>query len=285
VIARATCAALALVAGSLVTQPAAAQPTPEPAAPSPEAPPPPPAATTPPLWAPSPSSAQAPYGYVPIPIYWRDGAWHRLDDPPPEPLPAEILTTRDPLLPGGVTLASVGVLGAAIGVGLVARGGAAARVCGLSGCLKLPDTESQNNSVALLAGSLGMVAFGGAIALAGARGEHRARRSEGAMMVGMILTVLGTGAAIGGIAAAAGPYPNRASDDRETLATGYYAGGSGSGGTPVVLSLVALTCLSVGIPIWAVAGRARRGHRSATIDASTLDLLPFAGGASVRWTR
>lgn len=105
------------------------------------------------------------------------------------------------------------------------------------------------------------------------------------MMTGMIFTVLGTSAAIAGLAHAASAYPNRVSHPDETLADGYYYGPSQDGVTPMALGLVSLTCLAIGIPLWAVGARSRHRHRSAAVDASTLDLLPFAGGASLRWTR
>ena len=302
-IARAAGAALAILAGSLASSPAAAQPLPtgdtldapalQPVAPSlqdhlppvqdivplgqPAAPPQQPPA--PPWLGPPP-----PAGYVPWPMIFRDGAWRPFggfaEVDPPAP------TGRDPLYPTGITLGIGGLLTTALGIGLLAGAAPMHQVCGLSGCIGLPDREAQNYGAAVIAGGVTSAILGGGIAYFTRKGPPSARTSRARTAVGAVLTTVGVSVAASGLMNAAAPYADHAPIAGEVFPPNDFAQFTHSDGATVVFTLVSATFLAVGLPLWITgAGGAPPHGRRARDATDRLDLLPSAGGAALRWTR
>lgn len=309
--ARAALAALAILAGSLVTPLAAAEPPPplagppqaESAPPSAPAPPvdaPPVAAPpvySPPSYAPPgyappgyappgyappgyvPPGYEWPFVYAPWPIVWHAGEV-RSEASSREPPPR--LPSRDPMLTAGIALGVAGILTTALGAGLFVSAGSSQTTCGLSGCIELPDRRDRSAAAAVIAGGIGGALFGGAVAIGGARGPVPARRSNAAMVTGLVFTALGVGAAAGSVMQKA-MFPGRDPRPGEAFPPGTSREAALHSTTPIALALTAGTCFAVGIPLWLTG--ARRRSKDARAAASALDLLPSAGGAALRWTR
>lgn len=270
-IARAAFAALAISVSSLASSSAAAQPAPPPPAPF----------AAPPQWIPLPP----PPGYAPAPMIFRDGAWRPFvgftDVEPPPSLPSG----RDPLFPTGVTLGIGGVLTTALGVGLLASAASSMKVCGLSGCLRFPDTESQNYAAGLLAGGVTAAVMGGTVAYFSVNRLSPARTSNTRTVIGVALTTAGVAVAMSGVVNAATPYGDRPPIPGEVFPQDYYPRTSHTSGATLMFTLVSAGFLAVGLPMWITGARAPFRHRRARDAASRLDLLPSAGGAAIRWTR
>lgn len=298
---RAACSALALLAGALASLPAAAQlPSPEPrASPSLQEPAPALQEPAPSLQVPAPSLQEPapslqplspsllgpppPPGYVPWPLIFRDGAWRPVggfaDVEPPPP------SGRDPLYPTGITLGIGGLLTTALGIGLLARAGASHEVCGLSGCIGLPDREAQNYAAGLIAAGATSATFGGALAYFGGKGPPSARTSGARTVIGATLTTIGVSVAASGLVNAATPYTERATLQGEVLPPNEVGQLPHSGGATVIFTLVSATFLAVGLPLW-ITGASSPSRRLRPYEATNrLDLLPSAGGAALRWTR
>ncbi len=301
-IARAACAALAILVGSLASSRAAAQspPSPEPSAARPPEPPasaleaPSPASERPsPSLQPPPSSLQpppllpglppVPAGYVPWPLIFRDGAWRpfgAIAEVDPSAPPA-----GDPLYPTGITLGIGGLLTTALGVGLLVGAGSLHHVCGLSGCLGLPDREAQNYGAAVLAGGATAAIFGGATAYFSGKGPPSARRSNPRTVVGAVFTTVGVSVAASGLMNAANPYRNRVPIAGEVFPPGEFVQQPYTTGATLIFTLVSATFLAVGLPLWITGAAAPRGGLRSRDAENRLDLVPSAGGAALRWTR
>lgn len=286
-IARAASAALALLAGSLVASRAAAEPPP-PLAVSPSAESAPPGAPVAPVDAPpvvAPPGYAAPGypppGYAPpSPMIWRDDAWYEAGTSADVPRPP----ARDPLFATGIVIGVTGILTTALGTGLFVSGSSAQETCGLSGCIDLTDRRKSSAAAAVIAGGVGATLFGGALAFAGARGPVPVRRSNARMVAGLVFTALGAGA-LGGSVAQAALYRGSAPLPGEVFPSGDAVRSAHGGASPVSLLLTSATCFAVGIPLWLTGARVRAPAREARAAASSLDVLPSAGGLALRWTR
>jgi hypothetical protein len=322
VIARAAAAALAIVAGSLVAPPAAAEPPPPLTAPPPAesaaplAPAPPvdaPPVDAPPVYAPPayPQPGYAPPGYgppsyvppgygppiyvppgvapppyvpqgmfAPRPLIWRDGGWYEVvvpSGPPPRP-------PRDPLFATGIVLGATGLLTTAIGVGVLVSASGNMETCGLSGCIDLPDRQVRSAGAATLAAGISATIFGGAVAIRSGRGPAPARRSNFRTVTGVIFSALGASVASGAVAQAA-LYRGHDSLPGETFPDGYTSSAAHGAAAPTALAITSLVCFAVGIPLWLTGAKEPAPREDARATASSLDLLPSAGGLALRWTR
>ena len=321
-IARAASAALAMLAGSLVTPLAAAEPPP-PLAASPQAesaPPVAPAApveappaVAPPSYAPPayPRPIYAPPGYGP-PVYVPPGYGPPIYVPPgsappgyapqgndaPRPLiwrdggwyevpfvpePSR-RPTRDPMLAAGIVVGVTGLLTTALGVGLFVSSSADQETCGLSGCIGLPDRKGRSVAAAVIAGGVSGALFGGALAISGGRGPVPERRSHGRAVAGAIFTALGVSAASGAVAQAA-LYRGHDPLPGEVFPSGYSADSAYGASAPTALALISIVCFGVGIPLWLTGASEPTPRKDARVVASEIELLPSAGGLALRWTR
>ncbi|MEP7125221.1 MAG: hypothetical protein ABJE95_30100 [Byssovorax sp.] len=266
-IARAACAALGIVAGALASTSASAQPLPDA---------PPPAKAAPPAGPLAPAA-------TPWPLIFRDGSWRPfggfVEIPPPPP------TGRDPLYATGITLGIGGLLTTALGVGLLVQAGSSMKICGLSGCIALPDRESQNYAAALLAGGVTGTIFGGTTAYFGAKGPASPRTSSGRTVAGVALSTIGFSLAASGLINALTPYTDHAAIHGEVFPLNDYAQSPHPAGASVMFTLVSAAFLAVGLPLWVTGAKAPFRPDSARDAANRLDFIPSAGGAALRWTR
>jgi hypothetical protein len=321
VIARAASAALAIVAGSLVTPLAAAEPPPPLASPqaesapsiAPAAPVEAPPAAAPPMLAPPayPPPIYAPPGYgppvyvppgygppiyvlpgyappayapqgkdAPRPLIWRDGAWYEVPfTPEPSRRPS-----RDPLFATGITLGAAGLLTTALGVGFFVSTTSNQESCGLSGCIPLPDRQGRSGAVVALTSGVSATLFGLAVAMHGARGPVPDRRSHGRTVAGVIFAAVGVSAASGAVAQAV-MYRGHDPLPGEVFPVGSSQEAAYGASAPTALALVSVVCFGVGIPLWLTGAAAPAPRNDARAAASSLDLLPSAGGLALRWTR
>jgi hypothetical protein len=211
---------------------------------------------------------------------FRDGAWHPVGeaaDLPPRP------PVLDPLIPTGIALGVSGLLTGAIGVGWLASSGSSSTVCGLSGCIGFSDPEAQSSAVAVIAGGTAAALLGGTLAYLGSKGPTPPRRSNTRMVIGVAFTTLGISTAIAGVANALAPYQRRGSIPGEVSPFEDFGGSFNSSSENLMFTLSAVACVGVGLPLWITGARAPSSRNRAS--ASSLDLLPSAGGAALRWTQ
>ena len=104
------------------------------------------------------------------------------------------------------------------------------------------------------------------------------------MVTGLVFTALGLGAASGSVMQAVMRKGTEPSSD-QTFPTGFSSGASRDDSSPAALALLAGVCFAVGIPLWITGARSRPRPEDARFAASSLELLPSAGGAALRWTR
>ncbi|MEM9877102.1 MAG: hypothetical protein AAF928_19545, partial [Myxococcota bacterium] len=158
----------------------------------------------------------------------------------------------DPMLPTGVTMASVGGVGALAGVIMLARsGGQGVETCGLSGCFVVVDQGYRASGIAMLTSGLVLGTVGAGVALGGATGPPRRRHSDPMVVAGSTLTGLGlASAAAGGAAWLSWSQTHRPSGGSRHV-------GDDSDVFPWAVTLLGVggASLAAGIPLW-VAGAA-----------------------------
>jgi hypothetical protein len=189
----------------------------------------------------------------------------------------------DPMLPAGIAIVAGAAALGAVGVATLVQAGSSGELCGLSGCLGVPDRDGQNHSAAVLGISAGMAVVGGAAALAGASGPVKhVRKSERRMVTGVVFTSVGVGAAIGSLVEYVAPYAAR---QHEYGGYGYehagYSDGSSNQVASAAMGVSAAAFLAIGIPLWAGGARSRKATADGAL--ATPDVLPSRGGARVRW--
>jgi hypothetical protein len=216
-------------------------------------------------------------------MIFRDGAWRPFggfaDVEPPPP------TGRDPLYATGITLGAGGLLTTALGIGLLAAAGPMHKVCGLSGCIGLPDREAQNYAAAAIAAGATSAIFGGAIAYFTRTGPRSARTSETRTLFGAALTTIGVAFAASAVMNAATPYTDHAPITGEVFPPNEFPQFAHPQGATLTFGLLSATFCAVGLPLW-ITGASAPSHRYRSRDAANrLELLPSAGGAALRWTR
>jgi hypothetical protein len=218
---------------------------------------------------------------------WRYDVWHGSGSEDRVPGPPPSIPTLDPLLPTGIAIAVPALVVAGAGIAMLEAGRSSSQACGLSGCFELRNARAEDDGVAVIASGAGVALVGGLVALAGARGTMQARRSNARMVVGVAFTALGVGMAFGSVARQLRPYSTDSYPP--TTYSGYgtsaYAPYDPDSTLGPALAVVALACLGVGIPLWATGARSPEGLRVETARRGKLDVLPAAGGASLRWTQ
>jgi hypothetical protein len=175
-----------------------------------------------------------------------------------------------------------GAVTSAIGVGVLVDGGAGQPMCGLSGCVSMPDTTAQNHGAAVIGIGAGVAAMGGIAALAGASGPPRhVRRSERRMATGAVFTSLGVGAAIGSLVEYIEPYTPVQPTYEYGSGYAYASNRDSNHVASAVMGVFGATFLAIGVPLWASGGRARKRPMA---DAHVApEVLPSRGGAALRW--